>query len=48
MFIFEGMWKGVALGFTVLSFVIIMFFTVFSKLMPGDDDPGEEILPQDM
>lgn len=48
MFIFEGMWKGVLLGFTALSTVIILFFTVFSKVMPGHSDPGDEIRPEDM
>ncbi len=45
---FEGMWKGVALGFSALAFVFIMFLKVFSKIMPGDSDEGEEITPQDM
>jgi xanthine/uracil/vitamin C permease (AzgA family) len=46
--IFEGMWKGVLLGFTALSFVIVMFFTVFSKIMPGVNDEGEELSPEEM
>ncbi len=46
--IFAGMWKGVVLGFTMLSFVLIMFVTVFSKVMPGVDDDGEEIKPEEM
>ncbi len=48
MFIFDGMWKGVVFGFAVLAFVIIMFFTVFSKIMPGINDEGEEISPSEM
>lgn len=48
MFIFEGMWKGVLLGFSAFSLVIVLFFTVFSKVMPGHDDPGEEITPEEM
>jgi len=46
--IFPGMWKGVLLGFTILSFVLVMFITVFSKIMPGVDDDGEEISPEEM
>ena len=46
--IFEGMWKGVVFGFSVLIFIGIMFFTVFSKIMPGINDEGEEINPKDM
>jgi hypothetical protein len=46
--IFEGMWKGVVLGFSALSFVGLMFFFVFSKIMPGINDEGEEIRPEDM
>lgn len=46
--IFEGMWKGVVLGFGALSFVLIMFFTVFSKIMPGHNDEGEELRPDEM
>jgi hypothetical protein len=46
--IFDGMWKGVLLGFTALSFVFLMFFFVFSKIMPGIDDDGEEISPEEM
>jgi hypothetical protein len=46
--IFAGMWKGVVLGFTLLSFVLIMFLTVFSKVMPGINDEGEEISPEEM
>jgi hypothetical protein len=46
--IFAGMWKGVVLGFTMLSFVLIMFLTVFSKVMPGINDEGEEISPEEM
>lgn len=48
MMIFEGMWKGVVLGFGALSFVLIMFFTVFSKIMPGNNDEGEELRPDEM
>jgi hypothetical protein len=46
--IFAGMWKGVVLGFTMLSFVLIMFLTVFSKVMPGINDEGDEISPEEM
>ena len=46
--IFAGMWKGVVLGFTLLSFVLIMFLTVFSKVMPGINDEGDEISPDEM
>lgn len=46
--IFDGMWKGVVLGFSALSFVGLMFFFVFSKIMPGIDDDGEEISPEEM
>ncbi len=46
--IFEGMWKGVVLGFSVLSFIGIMFLTVFKNIMPGINDPGEEIHPNEM
>ena len=46
--IFEGMWKGVVLGFGAISFVGLMFFFVFSKIMPGIDDEGEEIRPEEM
>jgi hypothetical protein len=46
--IFEGMWKGVVLGFSALGFVGLMFFFVFSKIMPGINDEGEEIRPEDM
>jgi hypothetical protein len=46
--IFAGMWKGVVLGFTMLSFVLVMFLTVFSKVMPGINDEGEEISPEEM
>lgn len=46
--IFEGMWKGVLLGFSALAFVFIMFVTVFSKVMPGHDDEGEELTPEEM
>jgi hypothetical protein len=46
--IFAGMWKGVVLGFTMLGFVLIMFLTVFSKVMPGINDEGEEISPEEM
>ncbi len=48
MFIFDGMWKGVLLGFSVLAVIITMFFTVFSKIMPGINDEGEEISPSEM
>ena len=46
--IFAGMWKGVVLGFTMLSFVLVMFLTVFSKVMPGINDEGDEISPEEM
>lgn len=46
--IFDGMWKGVLLGFLALLFVFLMFFFVFSKIMPGLDDDGEEIRPEEM
>lgn len=46
--IFEGMWKGVVFGFSILSVIAILFVTVFSKIMPGNDDPGEEIKPEEM
>ena len=46
--IFAGMWKGVVLGFTMLAFVFVMFLTVFSKVMPGINDEGEEISPEEM
>lgn len=46
--IFEGMWKGVVLGFSAIGFVLAMFFFVFSKIMPGHDDDGEEIRPDEM
>lgn len=46
--IFEGMWKGVLLGFTVLTTIFVLFFTVFSKVMPGIDDEGEELTPEEM
>ncbi len=42
------MWKGVVLGFSVLSFILIMFLTVFSKIMPGIQDDGEELAPDQM
>lgn len=42
------MWKGVVLGFSALAFVFIMFFTVFSKIMPGADDDGDELTPDEM
>ena len=45
---FEGMWKGILLGFSAIAFVITMYFTVFSKVMPGMDDEGEEISPEEM
>lgn len=48
MIIFEGMWKGVVLGFSALAFVFIMFLTVFSKIMPGEHHEGEEISPDEM
>jgi len=48
MIIFEGMWKGVLLGFSVLTFVFVMYFKVFSQIMPGDNDPGDEITPAEM
>lgn len=48
MFIFEGMWKGVVFGFSVLTIIGILFLTVFSKIMPGHDDPGDELAPEDM
>ncbi len=48
MFIFEGMWKGVLFGFLVFGTVITMYFTVFSKIMPGVNDEGDEIKPSDM
>lgn len=46
--IFEGMWKGVIFGFSILAFVLIMFPLVFSKVMPGINDEGEEISPEEM
>jgi hypothetical protein len=46
--IFEGMWKGVVLGFSAIGFVGLMFVFVFSKIMPGIDDEGEEIRPDEM
>jgi hypothetical protein len=46
--IFAGMWKGVVLGFTMLAFILVMFLTVFSKVMPGINDEGEEISPEEM
>lgn len=46
--IFAGMWKGVVFGFVVLSFIFVMFLTVFSKIMPGLEDEGEEISPEEM
>ena len=46
--IFDGMWKGVVFGFSILTFVFAMFFTVFSRVMPGIDDEGEEISPEEM
>lgn len=46
--IFEGMWKGVVLGFSALTFVGLMFVFVFSKIMPGVDDDGDEITPEEM
>jgi len=46
--IFAGMWKGVLLGFLALTFVFLMFFFVFSKIMPGINDDGEEIKPEEM
>jgi hypothetical protein len=42
------MWKGVVFGFSVLTVVITLFFTVFSKIMPGNDDPGDELTPEEM
>lgn len=42
------MWKGVVLGFSALTFVFIMFVTVFSKVMPGINDEGEELTPEEM
>ncbi len=42
------MWKGVVFGFSILALIITMFFTVFSKIMPGHDDPGEELRPDEM
>ena len=46
--IFDGMWKGVVLGFAAIAFVLLMFIFVFSKIMPGINDDGEEIKPEDM
>lgn len=46
--IFEGMWKGVVFGFSMLTLIGILFFTVFSKIMPGMDDPGDELRPDEM
>ncbi len=46
--IFEGMWKGVVFGFSVLAIIGILFVTVFSKVMPGHDDPGDELSPDQM
>lgn len=46
--IFEGMWKGVVFGFSILTLVGVLFLTVFSKVMPGVDDPGEELSPEEM
>jgi len=46
--IFEGMWKGVVFGFSVLAVIGIVFVTVFSKVMPGVDDPGDELSPDQM
>lgn len=45
---FEGMWKGIALGFSALAFVFIMYIKVFSQIMPGHDDEGEELSPEEM
>jgi hypothetical protein len=43
------MWKGVVLGFAMLGFVLTMFLTVFSKVMPShDDEEGKDLDPQDM
>ena len=44
--IFEGMWKGVVFGFSVLAVIGILFVTVFSKVMPGHDDPGAGAPPK--
>lgn len=46
--IFPGMWKGVLLGFSALLTVFLLFVFVFSKLMPGVQDEGEEIRPEEM
>jgi hypothetical protein len=46
--IFKGMWIGVTLGFTVLTLILVLFFTVFSKIMPGTNDEGEELRPEEM
>ena len=46
--IFVGMWKGVLLGFSALTFVFLMFLFVFSKIMPGMDDEGDELKPEEM
>lgn len=46
--IFEGMWKGVLLGFLALGFVFLMFLFVFSKVMPGHNDEGVELSPEEM
>lgn len=46
--IFPGMWKGVCLAFAVLAFIGLMFMKVFRKIMPGLEDEGEEIRPEEM
>ena len=46
--IFPGMWKGVVFGFSILTIIAILFFTVFLKIMPNENDPGEELTPDEM
>ncbi len=46
--IFPGMWKGVLLGFLALTAVFLLFLFVFSKVMPGVNDEGDELSPEDM
>jgi len=40
--------EGRGFGFSVLAVIGILFVTVFSKVMPGHDDPGDELSPDQM
>ncbi len=40
--------KGIVMGFSAIATVLLLYVFVFSKLMPGHDDPGDEISPEEM